>query len=107
VPTAERIVLDAVAVSFVCPYDAVALLSVCRHRAREHGDPVRLVGLQDPVHAYLRRLDFFKADADAVVATQVLPWGAELPRNVASLNVLELTVVAACARSTTRRPERC
>ena len=93
VPTAERIALDVAAVSFVCPYGAVVLLSVCRHLARERGRPVQLVGLQEHVHAYLRRLDFFKAGAGAVVATELLPWGVELPRSVASLNVLELTVV--------------
>ena len=93
VPVVERIVLDVASVSFVCPYGAVLLLSVCQHLARERGRPVQLVGLQDHVHAYLRRLDFFETGAGAVVGTGRLPWGAQLPRSVASLNVLELTVV--------------
>ena len=92
-PREERIALDVAAVSFVCPYGAVVLLSVCRHLARERGRPVQLVGLQEHVHAYLRRLDFFKAGASAVVASRPLHWSTEVPRSVASLNVLELTVV--------------
>ena len=33
VPLVERIVLDVASVSFMCPYGAVLLLSVCRHLA--------------------------------------------------------------------------
>ncbi|MBV9602676.1 MAG: hypothetical protein JOZ87_38275 [Chloroflexi bacterium] len=93
VPTTERIDLDVAPVSFVCPYGAAVLLSVCQHLARERGRPVQLVGLQEHVHAYLRRVDFFKAGAGAVVADRPLRWGVEIPRSLASLNVLELTVV--------------
>jgi hypothetical protein len=93
VPTEERIALDVASVSFVCPYGAAVLLSVCQHLAHQRGQPVQLIGLQEPVHAYLRRLDFFKAGGGAVVADRPLRWGVEIPRSVASLNVLELTVV--------------
>ena len=44
-------------------------------------------------HAYLRRLDFFKAGAGAVVTDRPLRWTAELRRSSASLNVLELSDV--------------
>jgi len=86
-------VFDAAAVSFVCPYGAIVLLSVCRHLARERGRPVALVGLQEPVHAYLHRLDFFRAGRGSVVVNRPLHGSAALMRSSASLNVLEMTVV--------------
>lgn len=91
--TMGSVTLDAALISFVCPYGAVVLLSACRHLARERGRPVVLVGLQEHVHAYLNRLDFFRAGGGAVVTNRRLHPGAELTRNSASLNVLELTVV--------------
>jgi hypothetical protein len=93
VPAHGGVVLDAAAVSFVCPYGAALLLSVCRQLERERGRPVELVGLQQAVHAYLARVDFFKAGFGSVIVDRPLQWHAELTRTEASLSVLELTLV--------------
>ena len=93
VPARGGVVLDAAAVSFVCPYGAALLLSVCRQLEREQGRPVELVGMQQPVHAYLARVDFFEAGFGSVIVDRPLQWHAELTRTEASLSVLELTLV--------------
>ncbi len=58
--TGDPIALDLTSVTWIRPYGAISLLGVCRYLKQLTHRPVRLMGLQSDIHAYLRRIDFFK-----------------------------------------------
>lgn len=84
------IALDLTSVSWIHPYGAISLLGVCRYLRHLTHSPVRLTGLQNPIHAYLRRIDFFKYDTDVVYTTDYFNPSSDLSRSSSSSNVLEL-----------------
>ena len=86
----SRITLDLTAVNWIRPYGAVSLLGVCRYLKQLTHSIVRITGLRRDVHAYLRRIDFFKCGAEAVYTTDSFNSDDDLARSVSSSKVLEL-----------------
>ncbi|HVB25111.1 MAG TPA: ATP-binding protein [Ktedonobacteraceae bacterium] len=84
------IALDLAPVTWVHPYGAISLLGICRYIRQLTRKPVRLTGLQTQIHAYLRRIDFFKYDPETVYTTDPFNPLCELGRSSSSSNVLEL-----------------
>ncbi len=89
--------LDLSAVGFVRPYGAVQLLAACEMIAATTGNEVELRNIRTPVHAYLRRLDFFTSAPSAVLTRDRFEPADELLRSPASTNVLELQPVTSDA----------
>ena len=89
-----RPVLDLAAVSFVRPYGAVQLLGACVRLAGATGRMVELRNIRLPVHAYLRRVNFFTSVPNVVITHNPFNSADELSRSPASTNVLELHPIA-------------
>lgn len=87
-------ILDLDDVRFVYPYGAALLFSACRHVARLTGTPVQLRSLRQDVHAYLRRIDFFREPAAVAYSLDTFDEANDLGRSTASSNVLELVTIA-------------
>lgn len=83
-------VLDLTLVTWIRPYGAVSLLGLCRYLKQLTHRSVRLTGLHNDVHAYLRRIDFFKCDTETVYTTDPFNTVDDLGRNPLSSTVLEL-----------------
>ena len=88
--TGDPIALDLTAVTWIRPYGALSLLGICRYLKQLTHRPVRLTGLQGDVHAYLRRIDFFKCGTETVYTTDLFNSTDDLSRSTSSSNVLEL-----------------
>jgi len=84
------IALDLAPVTWIHPYGAISILGSCRYLRQLTRKPVRLTGLQTHIHAYLRRIDFFKYDPETVYTTDLFHSSCELGRSSSSSNVLEL-----------------
>ncbi len=69
--TGDPIALDLTSVTWIRPYGAICLLGVCRYLKQLTHRPVRLTGLQSDIHAYLRRIDFFKCGTETVYTTDL------------------------------------
>jgi anti-sigma regulatory factor (Ser/Thr protein kinase) len=87
---AGPITLDLTSVTWIRPYGAISLLGVCRYLKQLTHQPVRLTGLQSHIHAYLRRIDFFKCGTETVYTTDPFNQADDLGRSTSSSNVLEL-----------------
>ena len=83
-------VLNLAPVSWIIPYGAVSLIGTCRYLKKLTGKPIRLTGLQTDIHAYLRRIDFFKYDPETIYTLDHFNPAHELSRSLSSTNVLEL-----------------
>lgn len=90
-PPARRYVFDMGAVTFVEPCGVIALLSAVRHCAAQSGGRVLIKNLNEHLHAYLDRMNFFRA-AEAWVRP-VGPPREEWSRSARTVNLLELTPV--------------
>jgi len=88
--TGDPIALDLTSVTWIRPYGALCLLGVCRYLKQLTHRPVRLTGLQSDIHAYLRRIDFFKSGTETVYTTDPFNSIDDLSRSTSSSNVLEL-----------------
>jgi len=88
--TGDPIALDLTSVTWIRPYGALCLLGVCRYLKQLTHRPVRLTGLQWDIHAYLRRIDFFKCGTETVYTTDLFNSADDLSRSTSSSNVLEL-----------------
>ncbi len=88
--TAGPITLDLTSVTWIRPYGAISLLGVCRYFKQLTHQPVRLTGLQSDIHAYLRRIDFFKCGTETVYTMDPFNPADDLARSTSSSNVLEL-----------------
>src|SRR6266516_5842127 len=84
------IALDLTPVTWIRPYGAISLLGVCRYLKQLTYRPVRLTGLQSDIHAYLRRIDFFKCGTGTVYTADHFNFTDDLSRSISSSNVLEL-----------------
>lgn len=91
-PQAGDYALDMRAVTFVRPYGVVALVTLIRHLAKRSGSPVRLLNLDDQVHLYLDRMDFFEGGESWLRPPDELhdKWS----RSSQTLNLLEITPIA-------------
>ncbi len=89
-PSGEPIVLDLTSVNWIRPYGALSFLGICRYLKQLTHRPVRLTGLQSDIHAYLRRIDFFKCGTETVYTTDSFNSTDDLTRSTSSSNVLEL-----------------
>jgi hypothetical protein len=87
---AGPITLDLTSVTWIRPYGAVGLLGVCRYFKQLTHQPVRLTGLQSHIHAYLRRIDFFKCGTETVYTLNPFNPADDFARSTSSSNVLEL-----------------
>ncbi len=88
--TSGPIALDLTSVTWIRPYGAICLFGFCRYLKQLTHQPVRLTGLQGNVHAYLRRIDFFKCGTETVYTTDPFNSTDDLGRSTLSSNVLEL-----------------
>src|SRR5260370_10017981 len=88
--TGGPIALDLTPVTWIRPYGAISLLGVCRYLKQLTHRPVRLTGLQSDIHAYLRRIDFFKRGTETVYTTDPFNSTDDLSRSTLSSNVLKL-----------------
>ncbi len=86
----DPIALDLTPVTWIRPYGAISLLGVCRYLKQLTYRPVRLTGLQSDIHAYLRRIDFFKCGTGTVYTADPFNSTDDLSRSISSSNVLEL-----------------
>jgi len=86
----ESNILDMSSVTWIHPYGAISLLGICRYLSHLTQEPVRLVGLQRNIHAYLRRIDFFACDNGSVTAMDRFNPTDDFGRNPSSSSVLEL-----------------
>src|SRR5882724_7151175 len=89
-PMYDPIVLDLTSVNWIRPYGAISLLGICRYLRQLTHQSVRLTGLQSPVHAYLRRIDFFTCDTETVYTADHFNAADDLGRSPSSSAVLEL-----------------
>ncbi len=87
------VILDLTPVNWICPYGAVILLSTCRSLHQRTGRSVRLAGLQQDIHAYLRRIDFFERIMPAAFTSDPFNPVFDYGRSPASSNVLELAPI--------------
>jgi hypothetical protein len=87
-------VLDLSGVTWVRPYGAMQLLLCCEEVAAVAGHPVRLRGLHQDVHAYLRRINFSLAAAGAAAIADSFDDSKDFARTQTSFTVLELTRIA-------------
>ncbi len=85
-----QITLDLTLVNWIRPYAAVSLLQACRYLKQLTRYPVHLTGLQSNIYAYLRRIDFFQREAEAVYTSVPFNSADDLARSTSSSNVLEL-----------------
>lgn len=103
---AERLVMAAVAappgvpivfamdaVRWLRPYGAVLLHGLCRYVKQCSGSEAEFTGLAPDVHAYLRRIDFFKRAAGVAYTTMPFDTGGDFMRSRRSQSVLELVSV--------------
>ena len=60
---AEADVIDMSKITFIEPYSMVSFLLLGRNYLRKRGEKLRLINIPLPIHQYLMRMDFFKADA--------------------------------------------
>ena len=88
--TGGPIALDLTSVNWIRPYGAISLLGICRYLKQFTHGPVRLTGLQNHIHAYLRRIDFFKCGTETVYTSDPFNSADDLGRSTSSSNVLEL-----------------
>jgi len=86
----DPVTLDLTSVNWIRPYGAISLLGICRYLKQLTHKPVRLTGLQNHVHAYLRRIDFFKHGSETLYTTDPFNAMDDLGRSSSSSNVLEL-----------------
>lgn len=86
----EPIALDLTSVKWIRPYGALSLFGICRYLKQLTHRSVRLTGLQRDIHAYLRRLDFFKCGTETFYTTDSFNSTYDLTRSTSSSNVLEL-----------------
>jgi hypothetical protein len=84
------IALDLTSVTWIRPYGAICLFAVCRYLKQLTHRPVRLTGIQSNIHAYLRRIDFFKCGTETSYTTDPFNSIDDLGRSTSSSNVLEL-----------------
>lgn len=94
-PAGKLAILDLAGVSWIRPYGVVALFEGCRFLHHHSHMRVCLTGLQIPVHAYLRRIDFFKYGKDVFYTDESFSLANEMNRNSFSPNILEIFPISA------------
>lgn len=90
-PVADAYKLDMQQVSFLKPYGVMVLVSLARRLSELVERPVRLIGLSDQTHLYLKRMDVFE-----VCANWLQPIGktkTQWTRYQQTANLLELTQI--------------
>ena len=88
------VILDLSHVTWICPYGTVILLGVCRYLAQLGGGMVSVTHMQGEVHAYLRRVDFFKRADEVAYTPDLFDEANDWSRSEASSNVLELVPIS-------------
>jgi len=94
--TPEKLaILNLAGVSWIHPYGAVALFEVCRYFHRLFQKRIHLTGLRTPIHAYLRRIDFFERGKDVVYTSEPFSTKDDMNRSLSSSNMLEISPICA------------
>lgn len=88
------VILDLSHVTWICPYGAVLLLGACQHLAQLGCGMVSVTAIQGNVHAYLRRIDFFKRVDEVAYTPDLFDEMKDWSRSEASSNVLELVPIS-------------
>lgn len=89
-----RVILDLSDVTWICPYGTVLLLGVCRYLAQLGGGMVLVTAIQENVHAYLRRVDFFKCAVGVASTSELFDEANDWSRSESSSTVLELVPIS-------------
>ncbi len=105
-PVAESYKLDMHQVSFLKPYGVIVLISLARRLSELCGHPVRLIGLSERLHLYLKRMDVFEVGANWLQPARSVK--AQWSRYSQTVNLLELTTIngAKDVESVIERSER-
>ena len=90
-PMARRYVFDMSGVTFIEPCGVIAILSAIRHCADQSGVRVLIKNLNEQIHPYLHRMDFFQVTEAWL--RPLTPLNEEWNRNAQTVNLLELTPV--------------